>query len=1084
MSGRSSWIALFCFIIGAGSSIAAPYYGKKLGTLKTYNHGASGEVYAVDAKTIHIRGFSYDGQGPDAFFWVGSTAKPSDGGTIVPDEKGTKAVLKAYSNQDITLTLPQGKTLDDIKWFSVWCRSFSANFADIYIPVNFDYPKPRRLEKIVGVMHNTSSGPIVAVDAQTFMIPNFYLDGQAPDAHFWVGTGPKPTANGQIVPDENGSQAPLGRYDGQSLVITLPGDLTIFDIDWLSVWCREFTVDFGHIKIPKDLNVSPSLKMLGVAPQSKLNCEVLSDASGFEVRWVAAGDTYVVQLVSRLADGEYMSFGLSGDERHTVMVGGDVVAAWIDERGNGHAVDYYLDAKAQCSNGRGSCPDYKIESNTNTVRLLNAVRVQGYTMITYQRPIAAIDRWDKPILDGPQAIIWAIGPLNSLNEVSYHTSKNTDDHVIDFGRVPQWNCPQPSVDATDDVSLSPSSSSPQVVANKPQPTSAVQSNPEQPSPSSASSSSRKPETQLRPADKPIEPPAPVRKPPTTPPPPPSTAGAEATDADVWYIPPIECPEPQDNVFYAQIGPAGGKKGYTSITGHVGWGIAWYINGLLIPEITVVRGKTYTFVVEGGNDIENPARYHPLYITDDPVGGYGAKSQADQQKVNVYAGVQVSPDGEAAPSASGRLCEWVQRSKDSAESYQSFGEYQRVLELRCEKGQAAVLQWTPDAQTPDLVYYHCFTHRYLGWKIHVVDQCEFDPEGAFSFLHETNVSYPDGVPVARAFPNVKPVISSSSVVSSKIGVQGNSNASSRFSDSFEMLEGFQPVTQAPREPVYHKHLQVPILEPTIFVEDPFVPNKSVPFQAKFRPGEPQFGGFGASNFGQRFEKAPPVFISKQIVPKLPSRLGNVFQPTVMQMAPAEAQHPVVFRMPTLQDSHPPPPPKLPVPQRPQAPSRRPISLPPIPGFNPQNPPNQKVGPYQGPTPPPIPSEIPPNFNIGSSPIPSERAPAKLQTGASDQRHDYTILTNVWSIINKQKDVLSNGGRRTDSRRRSRATEEKEPDVQAEPEPVAEPGAHQNETEALKESASQVSESKQNSASVVQLPILTSSILILIITIVLH
>lgn len=37
----------------------------------------------------------------------------------------------------------------------------------------------------------------------------------------------------------------------------------------------------------------------------------------------------------------------------------------------------------------------------------------------------------------------------------------------------------------------------------------------------------------------------------------------------------------------------------------------YINGLLIPEINVVRGKTYTFVVEGGNDPDIPAKYHPL-----------------------------------------------------------------------------------------------------------------------------------------------------------------------------------------------------------------------------------------------------------------------------------------------------------------------------------------------------------------------------------------------------------------------------------------------------------------------------------------
>lgn len=68
----------------------------------------------------------------------------------------------------------------------------------------------------------------------------------------------------------------------------------------------------------------------------------------------------------------------------------------------------------------------------------------------------------------------------------------------------------------------------------------------------------------------------------------------------------------------------------NISGHVGWGIAWYINGLLIPEINVVRGKTYTFVVEGGLDPEVPAKYHPLYITDDPVGGYEYKTPEERR----------------------------------------------------------------------------------------------------------------------------------------------------------------------------------------------------------------------------------------------------------------------------------------------------------------------------------------------------------------------------------------------------------------------------------------------------------------------
>lgn len=69
--------------------------------------------------------------------------------------------------------------------------------------------------------------------------------------------------------------------------------------------------------------------------------------------------------------------------------------------------------------------------------------------------------------------------------------------------------------------------------------------------------------------------------------------------------------------------------FTFSLGHVGWGISWYINGLLIPEINVVRGKRYTFVVEGGSDPDVPARYHPFYITDDPIGGYQHKTAEEK-----------------------------------------------------------------------------------------------------------------------------------------------------------------------------------------------------------------------------------------------------------------------------------------------------------------------------------------------------------------------------------------------------------------------------------------------------------------------
>lgn len=46
---------------------------------------------------------------------------------------------------------------------------------------------------------------------------------------------------------------------------------------------------------------------------------------------------------------------------------------------------------------------------------------------------------------------------------------------------------------------------------------------------------------------------------------------------------------------------------------------------------MVRGKAYTFVVEGGDNPEIPARYHPFYITDDPIGGFEHKT-AEERKV--------------------------------------------------------------------------------------------------------------------------------------------------------------------------------------------------------------------------------------------------------------------------------------------------------------------------------------------------------------------------------------------------------------------------------------------------------------------
>ena len=45
------------------------------------------------------------------------------------------------------------------------------------------------------------------------------------------------------------------------------------------------------------------------------------------------------------------------------------------------------------------------------------------------------------------------------------------------------------------------------------------------------------------------------------------------------------------------------------------------------------------MVEGGDNSEIPAKFHPFYISDDPEGGYQHKSEADR-KVGPLTAVQV------------------------------------------------------------------------------------------------------------------------------------------------------------------------------------------------------------------------------------------------------------------------------------------------------------------------------------------------------------------------------------------------------------------------------------------------------------
>ena len=57
---------------------------KYIGSFTTHYHKTAGKVFAVDEQTLRIEDFEYDGEGPDAFFVVGTTETTGGDGTILP----------------------------------------------------------------------------------------------------------------------------------------------------------------------------------------------------------------------------------------------------------------------------------------------------------------------------------------------------------------------------------------------------------------------------------------------------------------------------------------------------------------------------------------------------------------------------------------------------------------------------------------------------------------------------------------------------------------------------------------------------------------------------------------------------------------------------------------------------------------------------------------------------------------------------------------------------------------------------------------------------------------------------------------
>ena len=101
---------------------------KKIGNFINIFHDIAGEVFATDSNTVLIKGFTYDGEGPDTFFLAGSSGNPSARGevSVLPwpangeeydyNDRSIPLIKRSFDgSEDLVLQLPSGMSVQQLK---------------------------------------------------------------------------------------------------------------------------------------------------------------------------------------------------------------------------------------------------------------------------------------------------------------------------------------------------------------------------------------------------------------------------------------------------------------------------------------------------------------------------------------------------------------------------------------------------------------------------------------------------------------------------------------------------------------------------------------------------------------------------------------------------------------------------------------------------------------------------------------------------------------------------------------------------------------------------------------------------------
>lgn len=240
-----------------------------LGKLQNTQHHVAGDLFAIDERTLLIKGFNYDGMSEDGQFVLFKNPKDINGTyELMTDEDGTNAPLVEYRDMDIILTMRPGSKLSQYKGFAVYCGKYNVNFGSLLFPQKMRVPRgakknvrPLFLGPLVNNSHNVG-GNVFRIDDKTVLITRFVYDGQSPDGQFVLSTKPTIAEPLEMLGDERSNHGPLRVYNGKDIFLGLNQGTTLGDYKALSIYCAKYKLDFGHVVFPDETLPRPTYPVM------------------------------------------------------------------------------------------------------------------------------------------------------------------------------------------------------------------------------------------------------------------------------------------------------------------------------------------------------------------------------------------------------------------------------------------------------------------------------------------------------------------------------------------------------------------------------------------------------------------------------------------------------------------------------------------------------------------------------------------------------------------------------------------------------------------------------------------------------